>query len=468
MRRTTQTTTLSDHDLQAAAASGDRAAFSALHQRHATLAWRLALAVAGDPDLASEAVVDATGSVFTALCAGRLQDRPYGTALAAAARNAALDRRREGSGTSVAVADDADAVLTAAFHALPERWRSVLWLRDAEALDATQVAPVVELTAEGVDQIAVRARRGLRERYLRSLAASASGRPCLRAVSRLGALDDGTLNDKDAATLERHLRLCAACTDRRRQLAGLHAALPALALTPPIDLEDRAATVWSAALASSTHTGLSPRTVKVLAGASAFAAALGVLGAVLFGSGGGDEPTASPLAPLVADIETPRPVDLSDLLAPITSPTPPSRPSVSAIDAAASRAAALAPSAGPAGGQVAAPASPPAPAPGRGPSAPAAEAPTGPLGDLPIDIAVDLDEGIIVGPVTLDPTPQDDPVLEVDAPDLLAPITDPVVDTVNQVAEPVVEAVQPVVEPVATAVQPLTDAVTSVVDSLGL
>lgn len=462
MRKTTGTTTATDPELQRAAASGDRAAFAALHQRHAPLAWRLALAVAGDPDLASRAVVDATGNLFTALRAGRFQGQPYGTALAAAARNAALDLRRGGVATSPAVADDADAVLTAAFHALPERWRSVLWLRDAEALEAAQVAPVVELTAEGVDQLAVRARRGLRERYLRSLAASASGRPCIRAVARLGALDDGTLNEKDTATIERHLRLCAACADRRQQLAGLAGALPTLALVPPADLEDRAATVWTAALASSTHTGLSPRTEKVLAGASAFAAALGVLGAALFGSGGGDDPVASPLAPLVADIETPRPVDLSDLLAPITSPTPPSRPSVSAADAAAGRAGTVASAPAPNSSEVAAPAAPSAPAPGTGTGTPASEAPSGPLPQLPVD--VDAEDGLTAGPVTLDPTPDDGPVLDVDAPEQLAPVTDPVEEVVDQVTTPVVEASEPVV----TAVQPVTDAVTSVADSLGL
>lgn len=466
MRKATDATTATDLELQGKAASGDRAAFDALHEQHAPLAWRLAFAVTGDPDLASQSVVDATGTLFTSLRAGRFHGQPHGVAFAAAARNAALDLRRGGATTSAAVADGADAILTGAFHALPERWRSVLWLRDAEALEAAQVAPMVELTPEAVDQLAVRARRGLRERYLRAQVATASARPCIRATSRLGALEDGTLNERDAATLEQHLRLCEACAERRQQLAGILVALPALAPTPPADLGDRSVAVWTAALASSTHTGLSRRTEKVLAGASAFAAALGVLGAALFGSGGGDEPTASPLAPLVADIETPRPVDLSDLLAPITSPTPPSRPSVSAADAAAtraatSRAAATMPAAADAGGEVAAPSAPVAPSDDTGTVA--AEAPSSPVGDLPIGL--DAEEGVTVGPVTVDPTPEDDsPVIDVAAPEPVAPVIEPVEEVVNAVVTPVVEAAEPVV----TATQPVTDAVADVVDALGL
>ena len=47
------------------------------------------------------------------------------------------------------------------------------------------------------------------------------------------------------------------------------------------------------------------------------AAVAGVLGAALFGTGGGDDPVASPLAPLVADIDAPRPIDLTALALPV-------------------------------------------------------------------------------------------------------------------------------------------------------
>lgn len=466
MKRTmTNTTTATDQALRTAASKGDHAAFAELHQRHAPVAWRLALAVSGDPELAAEAVSRGTGTVFTALRAGRFPAQDHGTALAAAARNAALDLRIGVVTTSRSIADDADAQLAAAFAALPERWRSVLWLRDAEDLAAERVAPVVELTAEAVDQLAVRARRGLRERYLRTEVAAIGPRACTRAAARLGALEDGTLNAQDVANLERHLASCAACTDRRERIAGLAAALPALALPMPADLRTRAGKAWTAAVASSTHTGLSPRTEKVLAGASALAAALGIIGATFLGGGDDAEPTASPLAPLVADIEAPRPVDLSDLIAPITSPMPPSRPSPSAVDGAALRGGTPRPA--PAAGEVAAPAAPTAPtAPGTAdPGTPAAEGPTGPVPGLPI--GVDPEEGVTVGPITLDPTPDGGPVLGVEAPAPLKPVVDPVTDAVNQVAEPVAEATAPVTSPVLEATQPVADAIGAVAGNLG-
>lgn len=463
MRKATDATTATDLELQGKAASGDRAAFDALHEQHAPLAWRLAFAVTGDPDLASQSVVDATGTLFTSLRAGRFHGQPHGVAFAAAARNAALDLRRGGATTSAAVADGADAILTGAFHALPERWRSVLWLRDAEALEAAQVAPMVELTPEAVDQLAVRARRGLRERYLRAQVATASARPCIRATSRLGALEDGTLNERDAATLEQHLRLCEACAERRQQLAGILVALPALAPTPPADLGDRSVAVWTAALASSTHTGLSRRTEKVLAGASAFAAALGVLGAALFGSGGGDEPTASPLAPLVADIDTPKPVDLSDLMLPLTTDAVTSARRSLALRSADAASRLATPGATADSGSTT--------APGAGSSddgpIPAVETPSNPLPTAPIAVDPD-DSSISIGDGTVDLTPEDGKVI-----DIPGDTDDPVTNPINEVLAPVVEAAEPVIEatePVIEATEPvtttLTETVTTVTDTL--
>jgi len=458
-RTTTDTTTATDQALVTAAGKGDEAAFAELHRRHAPLAWRLALAITGDPDLAARAVADGTGTVFTALRVGRFQAHPHGVSLAGAVRNTALDLRRDGATTSPVVADDADALLAGAFAGLPERWRSVLWLRDAEAQDAQRVAPVVELTPEATDQLAVRARRGLRERYLRAQAATTSARACTRAVARLGALDDGTLAERDTAMIERHLASCPACADRRTRVAGLGAALPQLALPAPADLQERAQKAWTAALATTTRTGLSPRTEKVLAGASAFAAALGVLGAALFGSGGGDEPTASPLAPLVADIETPRPVDLSEVALPLLAPPP-----VAGADALDRRslpgAVRSTPTAPASPAPVAAPGAPTAPAT---PGTPAAEGPTSPTPELPVGI--DPEEGVTVGPVTVDPTPDDDGgTLQVDGAEPLAPV----IDAANEVLDPAVEATEPATTPLLEAMQPVTDAVTSVVGRLGL
>ena len=469
MKRTTDTTTTGDQDLVAAAGRGDQAAFDELHRRHAPLAWRLALAVTGRPEDAATAVVEGTGATFTAVRAGRFQANSHGTALATASRNAALDLRRGQDAIAAPVAaDDADPFLAGAFGALPERWRSVLWLRDAEDLDAEAVAPIVELTPEAVDQLAVRARRGLRERYLKAQAATATDRGCTRAIARLGALEDGTLNDADRTTLEGHLAECEACTGRRVGIAAIPTALTALATAPPADLHERTRAAHASALATTSTTGLSPRTEKILAGASAFAAAVGVLGATLFGAGGGEEPVASPLAPLVSDINAPRPIDLSALTLPITTPDPVTTTARRSLSPAV-RSAALGTdpaTGGTAGGELAAPA-PDAGGPASDPGTPAAEAPSSPLpggDDVPISVDVGEDTSVTVGPVTADltPEPDEDPIT-IDEPEALSPVVEPVEEVVNTVVEPVTQAAQPVLE----AAEPVTDGVGQVLGGLG-
>mgnify|MGYP003110129759 CR=1 FL=1 len=469
--RTTDTTTTSDQDLVAAAGRGDQPAFEELHRRHAPLAYRLALAVTGRPEDAAAAVAEGTGATFTAVRAGRFQANVHGVALATASRNAALDLRRGHDAIAAPVAaDDADPFLVSAFAALPERWRSVLWLRDAEGLDAEAVAPIVELTPEAVDQLAVRARRGLRERYLKAQAAAATDRGCTRAIARLGALEDGTLNESDQATLERHLAGCEACTARRAGITAIPTALAALTADAPTDLDERSRAAFTAALATTSSTGLSPRTEKILAGASAFAAAVGVLGATLFGAGGGEDPVASPLSPLVADIDAPRPIDLSALTLPITTPDPvttTARRSLSPVirSAALGTDPATGGTAGTVGGELAAPA-PAAGGPTPAPGTPAAEAPSSPLpGDTPIDINLGEDTSVTVGPVTADLTPEPDQApIAIDEPELLSPVVEPVEQVVNTVVEPVTQVVQPVLD----AVEPVTSGVGQVIGRLGL
>ncbi|WP_432428950.1 zf-HC2 domain-containing protein [Salinilacustrithrix flava] len=469
--RTTDTTTTNDQDLVAAAGRGDQPAFEELHRRHAPLAYRLALAVTGRPEDAATAVAEGTGATFTAVRAGRFQASGHGVALATASRNAALDLRRGQDAVAAPVAaDDADPFLVSAFAALPERWRSVLWLRDAEGLDAEAVATIVELTPEAVDQLAVRARRGLRERYLKGQAAASTDRGCTRAIARLGALADGTLNGSDQATLERHLAGCEACTARRVGIAAIPTALAALAADAPADLDARSRAAFTAALATTSSTGLSPRTEKILAGASAFAAAVGVLGATLFGAGGGEDPVASPLAPLVADIDAPRPIDLSALTLPITTPDPVTTTARRSLSPVA-RAGALGSGSGATtgGGELAAP----APTSGStAPTTPAAETPsTAPLDDAPIDVNVGEDTSVTVGPVTADltPEPDEDPIT-IDEPEELSPVVEPIEETVNTVVEPVTEAVAPVLEaaePVLEATEPVTSGVGQALGGLG-
>jgi DNA-directed RNA polymerase specialized sigma24 family protein len=441
----------SDHALVAQATSGDAGAFEALHRRHGDMAWRFAVAITGEAAMAATAVTAAYGTVFTRLRAGRTTaDETFRPLLLAAVRNASIDLRR------VSAVDAADlplerSVLTEAYTRLPERWRSVLWLGTVEGMDATAMAPIVGLSADAVTQLGERARHGLHEQFLHAHLAQTGDRNCARAAARLGAHAEGTLDDDDREKLDRHLRLCEACAERRRQLAELGSHLAALAVPAPAALADDARSAWTAALAAPrprTATGLSATTEKVLAGASAIVAAAGVVGAALLGDGTARtaSDSAAPVAPIAADDDTPTTVDLDRGL---DIPAVGSRTDVGSVTGPATSASgssgasgrvlgASAPSstAAPAGDLGSDP-TPPAPsAPAQPRTAPPANPPaTGPdadapalsagttIADVPVAVEVGTSPGVTVGDVSIgsEPQPSDEP-LQVDGP--LAPVAD--------------------------------------------
>lgn len=444
----------SDQALVAQATAGDAGAFDALHRRHGDLAWRFAVAITGEAAMASTAVGEAYGTVFTSLRAGRTSaDEAFRPHLLAAVRNASIDLRR------ASAVDAADlplerSVLTEAYTRLPERWRSVLWLGTVEGMDATAMAPIVGLSADAVAQLGDRARQGLHEQFLHAHLAETGNRNCARAVARLGAHAEDSLGDADREKLDRHLGLCDACADRRRQLDDVAGHLHALAVPVTPTLADDARSAWTAALAAArprTATGLSATTEKVLAGASAIVAAAGVVGAALLGDGktGPASETASPIAPIAAEDDTPSPVDLDRGL---DIPAVGSRTDVGSVSGRAGSSSGSggvlstsAPSspATPAGdlgtdpdpAGPTAPAAPPAPAPrtappanppatGPDPDAPAASAGTT-IADIPVAVEIGTSPGLTVGDVSIgsEPQPSDEP-LQLDGP--LAPVAEAV------------------------------------------
>ena len=440
----------SDHALVQQATAGDAGAFDALHRRHGGLAWRLAVAITGDLHMASTAVTEAYGTVFTGLRAGRTaSDEAFRPQLLAAVRNASIDLRR------AAAVDAADlplerSLLSEAYTRLPERWRSVLWLGTVEGMDADGMSPIVGLSADAVAQLGDRARHGLHEQFIRSHLRETADRSCARAVARLGAHAEGALGDADREKLERHRRLCDACADRRQQLDDVGTHLRALAVPVPLALADDARSAWTAALAAvrpRTATGLSPTTEKVLAGASAIVAAAGVVGAALLGDGRAKTAaeTASPIAPIATEDDTPTPVDLDrglDIPA-LGSGTGSASGSGAVVSASGSPSAAI-----PAGDldpepvpaaptEAATPAprtAPPAnpPATGPDPDEPVVSAGTT-IADIPVAVEIGTSPGLTVGDVSIgsEPQPSDEP-LQLGGP--LAPVDeaiDPVTDALG-------------------------------------
>ena len=230
-----------DADLAHDAAAGGAAAFEELYRRHARAAWQAAFAVTGNADDAADAANEAYARVLQALPSGRLRDgarfRPY---VLAAARNAAIDALRRsgracptdkaedldrvvGAGPSEQLVEAVDADLVArAFRRLPERWRKVLWLTEVEGLSGKEAALRLGLSPNGVAQLAVRARAGLREGFMRAhLADGEVPLTCRFTVEHLAAYAFGRSSARDGAKVDQHLAHCLACRERLAELRDL-------------------------------------------------------------------------------------------------------------------------------------------------------------------------------------------------------------------------------------------------------
>ena len=300
-----------DNVLVNRAAEGDSRCFEELYRRHAPAAWRVAYAVAGNPDDAADAVSDAFTRVFQVLPEGRPQAaeafRPY---LLAATRNAALDGlRRQGRLTPTSsvehlekvnpadqaadqVLDSVDSNLVAvAFRSLPERWRSVLWLTEVEGIPAREAAPMLGVSANGLAQLAVRARAGLRQRFLQAHLRAPVARACQFPVDKLGAYIAGGLSPRETAKVDQHLAGCADCRQQVEELEDLGSLLRRVVTPVPLALAAVSLSKWKLAMKSVSMVSRNPAlnyARKPIAAAAVALFALGVIGATVFDRPDGD------------------------------------------------------------------------------------------------------------------------------------------------------------------------------------
>jgi RNA polymerase sigma factor (sigma-70 family) len=332
--------TMSDADLVTDAAAGVSVAFDELYRRHSQTAWRVAQAVTRNSHDAADAVSEAFVKVIQAVAAGRLDEGSnFRSYLLTSTRHCAIDTLRRTGRTEPTADDDvldlsgtlptpperleggADAVfVAAAFNDLPERWRSVLWLTEVEGIPPREAASQLGLSANGTAQLAVRARAGLRERYLQAHLRSEVPEGCRFTVERLGAYVAGALSTRDLAKVDQHLAGCDECRTRKEELEDLGRSLR-LALIPiPLLLGGLAAGKWSAAFVPASSVGGTLGWVtkndwaqKALAGAAAAVFAAGALGAFVV-QGRDDRP--------VRELATPA-VDESDEAPAEEAPPPP-------------------------------------------------------------------------------------------------------------------------------------------------
>lgn len=170
------------------ARAGDHAAFVELYRQDAPPAWRLALALTADPDLAADAVAFAFARVLAPPKPGAARSEvPFRLRLLTATRHAVLDL---GSGAPRVVEDDRSRSGRAvevmhAFHQLPERWRTVLWLLVVEGLGTAEAAGILGVAPDGAIELAERASAGLRTRWQRDRVAAGHDAPVAPELEHL-------------------------------------------------------------------------------------------------------------------------------------------------------------------------------------------------------------------------------------------------------------------------------------------
>ncbi|MHB1923744.1 MAG: sigma-70 family RNA polymerase sigma factor [Acidimicrobiales bacterium] len=413
--------TSDDLDLARAAAGGDGSAFDELYRAHADAAWRVAFAVTGNRDDAADAVADAFTRFLTALTSGRLADlanvRAY---LLSTTRNAAIDvLRRNGrlqpmddlphaevgslnAGPSDRVLDGLDAAfVSTAFLSLPERWRSVLWLTEVEEMSPADVAMLMGVSANNAAQLAVRARAGLRQRFLQAHVRDEADSKCAFTLDRLGAYVGGALAPRDIAKVDQHLAGCDSCRAVQEELADLGTTLRRVAMPLPLALGALAWRHWLD-VSSASEAGLrvvtGMRGQRPLTGVSVGLLGLGIIALGILGHPNLGLAGAAPhqlAGPAIGS----RPVILAEDRAAAQAPAPalalavPGLPALPATSATVpgSAAGAAGPGTGTGSGGTTGPggsATPGSPAGGSSPApgTPAPSAPTGPTLQLSTQI----------------------------------------------------------------------------------
>jgi hypothetical protein len=235
----------------------------------------LAQAVAPDGGRAREAVAAAFTHVVQA---GKPSSpRPDAVRL----RTLAMTRSAASAVAPTAVVPAADAKpMEAAFRALPERWRSALWLAEVEHLSPEQTSAIVGLAPAAVALLTARARAGLRGRYVQQQLRDTTNRTCRRTLERLDGRIAGALKPGDRAKVDSHLERCETCRIAHAELADLPASLARLAVPLPVAVADVASSRWKSSLPAQA-----PRGRAAMAAAAIAVLAGGVAGTALYESG---------------------------------------------------------------------------------------------------------------------------------------------------------------------------------------
>ena len=188
-------------------------------------------------------------------------------------------------------------------------------------MPARAAATVLGISANGVAQLALRARAGLRRNYLQAHVRNGIGPGCRTTVDHLGAYVAGALARRDMAKVQRHLDACAECRARLAELEDLGSTLRRGVVALPLGLGAVAAGRTLKASAASSAARIVPSVARrALATAAAGMLAVGVAGVLLVPR------TTRPAGPVTrtpAAAPAPAALQLSTAVQADGAPTPP-------------------------------------------------------------------------------------------------------------------------------------------------
>lgn len=224
---------------------GDQSALKALYERHHSGAVAFALRSGATRENAEDIASEAFLNVIDAIGRGKGPTVSMGLYLRSAVHNLMIRHGKEAQ-RSILVDDMEDLVepvqfepeeedesVVQAFRALPERWQTVLWLREIDKRRTSDVARSMGISPGATTLLHRRARNGLRARYVEALVDSDSY-ICTDYRSAVAARANGTLRGKARELYERHLLTCISCRRADRNLTNVVARFAAI--IPPTAL----------------------------------------------------------------------------------------------------------------------------------------------------------------------------------------------------------------------------------------
>ncbi len=219
------------------ARAGDGRAFSALYQRHAEAARRLARELVVSPAEVDDVVAETFARILEVLRRGDGPTDAFRCYVLAAVGRVCEGRYSDPRRTlqpglrppldpgnpllDPGAAGLDDALMVRAFIAQPERWSALLWHLEIEQESPDEVAPMFGLSHDGLAALERRAREGVRQSCLDAYGASLSRAQCLPVAERLAAYLRYQLSEPRASEVALHLSECDACRAIYAELVDL-------------------------------------------------------------------------------------------------------------------------------------------------------------------------------------------------------------------------------------------------------